>query len=585
METKRGISVAPGVAIGPAFVLNSEAYRIPDRFIARGSHPDEISRFRSCLQSAVDEANKRSEETSESLGSSIGAIFTAHALMLEDPGFKQDIEAYIRDHNYTAEYSVSKVINKRVKSLASLKNDYFSARDVDLRDLEKLILHHLLGHRREPIQKLTRPVILLAQVLTPGEIFELDQSKILGIATEHGGRTSHSAIVAAGVLRVPVVFGLGSFTNQVSGGDRVVVDGSGGLLVLNPDEEALERYEHARRTYVLYHQKLEQLRDEPAVTLDAERVNLYGNIEFPEECAACLSEGCEGVGLYRTEFLYLGKDHEPTEAEHFDAYSTVVEKMQGRPIIIRTLDLGGDKFATAIDPEDKEKNPFLGVRSIRLCLRNVNLFNTQMRAILRASGLPGADVRIMFPMISTVRELRESKHILRNVMEDLEDEGIKFNRQIKIGTMIEVPSAALMASHLAKEVNFFSIGTNDLIQYTMAADRTNEHVADLYNPGEPAVLHLLKKITDVAKESGVEVSVCGEMCGEPLYTQLLIGLGIRKFSASPSHILEIKRLIRSIKVSDAEKIAAAALEMESARDVNYFLREQARKVLPEILDV
>lgn len=584
MESRPGIPVAPGVAIGPAFVLHAESYRIPDRFIARGSYPNEIARFKAALEAAAAEARQRAADLTDAVGPQVSAIFTAHAVMLEDPSFKLEVESLIRDSGYTPEYAVSKFINKRINLLASLKKDYFSARDVDMRDLEKLLLHHLLGKRREPLAALTQSVVLLAEDLTPSEILSIDRTKILGVATEHGGKTSHSAILAADLLQVPVVFGLGRMLNLVSGGDRVIVDGGRGLLILSPDEETLEKYERARASYAVHEEELGQIRNLPAETLDEVHIQLLGNIEIPEEIPLCLERGCEGIGLYRTEFLYLDKDKHPNEEEQYTAYASVVNQMEGRPVTIRTLDLGGDKFTQVGEFMHPEKNPFLGVRSIRLCLRHLDLFKTQLRAILRATAIPDSDVRIMFPMIATLRELRDSKHVLRNVMEDLEEEGFTFQRKIKIGTMIEVPSAAIMAEQLAKEVDFFSIGTNDLIQYVLAADRTNENVATLYNPADPAVLRLIKIVVDAANKQGIAVSVCGEMGGDPDYTMLLVGLGLRSLSAGSVHVPEVKQLIRSFRIDDAIQVARTALQLETAREVNNYLREQTRRVLPEFED-
>jgi len=583
MDSRPGIPVAPGVAIGPAFVLNAEAYRIPERFIARGTYPEEFARFQQALSAAVAETKHRAADLANAVGPQVSAIFTAHAIMLEDPSFLEEVEKYIRDWNFTPEYAVSKFINKRINLLASTKKDYFASRDVDLRDLEKQLLHHLLGKRREPLQQLREPVVLLAENLTPSEILSIDRAMVLGIATEHGGKTSHTAILASDLLHVPVVFGIGRFLNLVSGGDRVIVDGGRGLLILSPDEETLERYERARASYLAHEQGLVQLKDLPAETRDGVRVALHANIEIPEEIPVALERGCEGIGLYRTEFLYLGKEHHPSEDEQYAAYSSVVQQMAGRPVTIRTLDLGGDKFTSFSERHD-ERNPFLGVRSIRLCLRHLDLFKTQLRAILRATILDGSDVRIMFPMIATLRELRDAKHVLRNVMEDLEEEGFTFKKKGKVGTMIEVPSAAIMAEQLAKEVDFFSIGTNDLIQYTLAADRTNENVATLYNPADPAVLRLIKLVVDAANKQGIDVSVCGEMGGDPVYSMLLVGLGLKCLSAGSVHVPEVKQLIRSFRFEEAKQVAKTALQLETAREVNNYLREQTRRVLPDFED-
>src|SRR5205823_2845567 len=353
-----------------------------------------------------------------------------------------------------------------------------------------------------------------------------------------------------------------------SGGDEVIVDGNKGVVILNPDDETRERYEQTRKSLRTLETSLEELRELPAETKCGTRVQLMGNIEFPEEAAHCVDRGANGVGLYRTEFLYLNRTTDPTENEHVDAYLTVLRTLGPRPVVIRTLDLGADKFATAVDAGHEERNPFLGLRSVRLCLRNLTLFKTQLRAILRASAR--GNVRIMFPMVSTLLELRQCKMILAEVKEDLEDEGVPFNRKISVGTMIEVPAAAIMAEQLAREVNFFSIGTNDLIQYTLAADRTNENVASLYSPGDPAVLRLIDIVVKAAQKQEIEVNVCGEMSGEPIYTMLLLGMGLRQLSVTPHNIPEIKKIIRSVTIEDAVQVAREALRLETSRDVNNY---------------
>jgi phosphotransferase system enzyme I (PtsI) len=360
------------------------------------------------------------------------------------------------------------------------------------------------------------------------------------------------------------------------------VDGNRGVVILNPDEETLEHYEQTRNSFRRFESRLEALRGLPAETRDGVRVPLFINIEFPQEAAHCVERGADGVGLYRTEFLYVGKTSDPTEADHLEAYLTVLRMVGGRPVVIRTLDLGADKFAALGEAAETERNPSLGLRSVRLCLRNLTLFKTQMRAILRASAF--GDVRAMFPMVSTLLELRQCKMILAEVKEDLEEEGISFNSKLPVGTMIEVPSAAIMAENLAREVNFFSIGTNDLIQYTLAADRTNQNVASLYSPGDPAVLRLIDGVVKAADKHKIEVNVCGEMSGEPIYTILLLGMGLRQFSVTPHNIPEIKKLIRSVTIGEAVLVAREALGLETARDVNNYLREQARRILPEMVN-
>jgi phosphotransferase system enzyme I (PtsI) len=580
MEIKRGIPVSPGVAIGPALVRDTEWFRIPQRFIDDDGLADEIRRLRHALSAAAKEAAANQKAVADKLGRQYGAIFGAHAQMIEDPTLVAEIEGLIRDQGFAAEYAVSRVMRRHAKVLESIGHGSFASRAVDLFDIEKRILHNLLGPRREQLQQLTEPVIVLAHDLTPSETATLDPAKVFAFATEAGGRASHTAIMA-GALEIPAVVGLGKFITDVSGGDLAIVDGNRGVLILNPDEETLERYENTRRSFRTFESRLGELRDLPAETRDGVRIPLLGNIEFPQEAAHCAERGADGVGLYRTEFLYLGRHSDPTEAEHLDAYLTVLRTLGPQPVVIRTLDLGADKFATAAESVAEERNPFLGLRSVRLCLRNLTLFKTQMRAILRASAF--GDVRIMFPMVSTLLELRQCKMILAEVKEDLEEEGISFNRKLPVGTMIEVPSAAIMAEQFAREVSFFSIGTNDLTQYTLAADRTNETVATLYSPGDPAVLRLIDQVIKAAQKHNIDVNVCGEMSGEPIYTMLLLGMGLRQLSVTPHNIPEIKKIIRSVSVAEAVQVAQEALSLETARDVNNYLREQTRRILPEVV--
>jgi phosphotransferase system enzyme I (PtsI) len=463
----------------------------------------------------------------------------------------------------------------------SISDGRFSSKASDLFDVEKAILRSLLGHRREQLRHLRQPVIVLAHDLTPSETAALDPRMVHAFATEAGGRASHTAIMA-GALEIPAVVGLGKFVTDISGGDQVIVDGHHGVVILDPDEATLKRYEASRSSFRTFETQLGELRDLPAVTRDGTPVQLLGNIEFPSEAAHCLERGAAGVGLYRTEFLYLGRHSDPTEQEHLEAYLEVIRQLGSqRPVVIRTLDVGADKFETSSEAVAHERNPFLGLRSIRLCLRNLTLFKTQMRAILRASA--SGDVRIMFPMVSTLLELRQCKMILAEVKEDLEEEGVPFNRQLPVGTMIEVPSAAILADEMAREVDFFSIGTNDLIQYTLAADRTNENVANLYSPGDPAVLRLIRLVVTAAKKHDIDVNLCGEMSGEPIYTLLLMGMGLRQFSVTPHNIPEIKKIIRSVSLEEATLVAEEALRLETARDVNNYLRDQTRRILPEVV--
>lgn len=579
MEIFRGIPVSHGVAIGSALVLDAEGFRIPQQHIATDQIESEIQRLSSALAAAAVEARATQREMTDRLGGQYGAIFAAHAMLFEDPSLLAEVNGLIREQRFTAEYAVSRAMRAYIKALQGLGDQFFSHRSADLFDVEKRILKQLLGENREPLSHLTEPVIILAVDLAPSETAELDADKVFAFATEHGGRASHTAIIA-NALEIPAVVGLGQFLSDVSGGDLVIVDGTHGLLIVDPDPQTIEKYGAIRNEQRREAGRWAVHRDLPATTRDDVRICLMGNIEFPAEADHCQQRGAAGVGLYRTEFLYVGKDKDPTEQEHFDAYSTVIRKLgPQQPVVIRTLDLGADKFGSLRWIGQEEKNPYLGLRSTRLCLRNWPLFKPQLRAILRASAL--GDVRIMFPMISTLQELRECKFLLAEVKEDLQEEGIAFNKDLPVGTMIEVPSAALMADVLAREVDFFSIGTNDLVQYTLAADRTNENVASLYTPSDPAVLRLIHRVVKAGAEQGIEVNVCGEMSGEPLYTMLLLGMGLRQLSVTPQNIPEIKNVIRTITLQDARHVADEAMRLESARDVSNYLREQYRRIFPE----
>jgi phosphotransferase system enzyme I (PtsI) len=576
MITLRGIPVSPGVAIGPALVLDSEGVRIPQRRVPPEQVECEVTRLHSALAAAAFEANQTQRDITARLGAKYGSIFAAHALIFEDPAFLADLDALVRSERFSAEYAVSRAVRDLVKAFEKEGEGTFLAwRAADLFDIEKRILKHLLGGRREPLQDLKEPVVVLARDLTPSETAVLDKNKVFAFATEHGGRTSHTAIIA-NAMELPAVVGLGHFLNDVSSGDTVIVDGAEGVLILEPEPAVEAQYRKARDTRLSRSGYWVVERNLPSVTADGTPIELLGNIEFPDEATACTARGAAGVGLYRTEFLYVGRDSDPSEEEHLRAYLRVIREMgEGQPVVIRTLDLGADKFVTTHGPHEPEKNPSLGVRSVRLCLRDTPLFRKQLRAILRASAF--GDVRVMFPMISTLPELRKCVFLLNEVMEDLREAGEGFNPNIPVGTMIEVPSAALMAPEFAREVDFFSIGTNDLIQYTLAADRTNELVADLYSPADPAVLRLIKVVVDAARTHGTGVNVCGEMSGDPLFTPLLVGMGLRQLSLAPNNLPAVKAVVRRLNVGDAERIATEALTLESARDViNYLLRERKR---------
>ncbi len=586
MEYRYGIGVSPGIAIGPALVLDTEGVRIPHRTVPPAQVGTEIARLRRALDETAADARDTRERMTTKLGPALGNIYAAQQSMIEDRVVRTQIEARIQAQNYSAEYAVSRVIREFVKRLEEAGARFGDQGAVEARrratefiDLERQVLAALLGHPTDPFGNLTEPVVVLATDLMPSDTAAFTPRTVRAFATESGGPTSHTAILA-GALEIPAVVGINRFLTDVSGGDTVIIDGDEGLLILDPDEETIARYEAKRAELLARPDRYEHLRDKPSVTDDGVPIRLLGNIELAQEAFHCLDRGAEGVGLYRTEFLYLNKTTHPTEEEHYAAYTSVLQALgPTRPVVIRTLDLGADKFSSVSGAVSGEKNPFLGLRSVRLCLNNRDLFKTQLRAILRAAV--HGDLRVMFPMISTVDELRQCITLLEDVKEDLEYAGIPFKRDVRVGTMIEVPSAALMADVLAKEVDFFSIGTNDLIQYTLAADRNNEHVAHLYSPADPAVLRLIRMVVRAGQKEQIDVNVCGEMSGEPLYIPLLVGLGLRQLSATPRKIPEIKRVIRELTIAEAERLAEYALTLETARQVGSYLRDQLRRyILP-----
>jgi len=567
---------------GPALVLGSEDFRIPQRFVSIDAIETEAARFHLALDAVCAEIAENEHLATTQLGKQYGAIFAAHMQMIRDPRLIQEIDTLIRQNCCSPEFASSRVLRAYAKKFQSLGSEYLAERADDIYDLEKRLLRHLLGERREELAHLTEPVVVLAHNLTPSETANLDRRFVLGFATEVGGHTSHTAILA-GALEIPAVVGIGNFLSDVSGGAAVIIDGTHGEVIIDPDDETRVRYRDSEAKIRGVAARLESLRALRSETRDKVRIHLMGNIEFPQEVEHCTKRGADGIGLYRTEFLYLDDDdREPTEEDHYQAYRRVVAAFPDQNIVIRTLDLGADKVPGPYShlAEDMP-NPVLGLRSIRLSLQNLPLFKTQLRAILRAATL--GDVRIMFPLVSTLLELRQAKMIVQDVKEDLEDEGVPFKRDVPVGMMVEVPAAALLAEEFAREVDFFSIGTNDLIQYTLAVDRSNPGVANLYSSGDPSILRLIRRVMDAAAKQDIPVTICGQMSSDPKYIPLLIGMGLRRLSVTPHVIPELKEVIRSIDVRQAEDIAAHAQTLEVARDVENFLRGELKKICPDLV--
>jgi phosphotransferase system enzyme I (PtsI) len=576
MEIKKGIAASPGVAICPAIILEMEEFRIPERHVQRQRVEPELRRLERALERSRLELIDLRDRASRRLGAETAAIFTFHLGLLDDKALQKKFRDLIESETVTAEYAVATVLRGYAKEFLRMPEE-FADKGRDVHDIEKRILRQLIGQSREGLRRLDEDVVVLARDLTPSQTASLDRQHIRGLATDAGGKTSHTVIVAK-ALGIPAVVGLNDVTASVSAGDLVIIDGNRGVVIVKPDPATIEQHQEYGQRRVLYEQGLDRLRDQRAITLDSHEVTLLGNIEFPHEAATVLAKGGGGVGLYRTEFLYLGKETEPTEEDHYQAYCQVMEVMQGRPVVIRTLDLGADKYSQARAPVP-ERNPFLGLRSIRFCFQHLQLFRIQLRAILRAS-LKG-DVSIMFPLVGNVMELRQAKMILRDVMEDLEEEGIPVRTDVPVGMMVEVPSAALQCNQFATEVDFFSIGTNDLTMYTLAVDRANERVAPLFSPAHPAVLRLIKEVIRAGQRHDVGVSLCGEMASEPELALLLLGMGLRTFSVAPPALPELKKLIRSVTLAHAREVARRAVAFDTDKQIVSYLRGQVRQVLPE----
>jgi phosphotransferase system enzyme I (PtsI) len=580
MEIKKGIPVSPGVAICPAVVLDADDLSVPRRQVPRKQLPHQHMRLDEALGLARREIETLRDQIEKELGPEPAKIFGFHLGMLQDKRLIDQIHQAIDAESVTAEYALASVFRKHAQAFRSSASQMLKERVTDLYDLERRALKHLLDEVRSELEHLEHEAAIVAHDLTPSQTAALDKTKIKAIATDAGGRTSHNAIVAR-ALNIPAVVGLEDITSAISNDDVIIVDGNRGLVIINPDEERLEEYRGHIEQMRAHAQRLVDITKLPAETLDGVRIDLLANIEFADEIPPAMGKGAVGVGLYRTEYLFLSTETEPDEETQYNAFAQAIKLAGGAPLTIRTLDLGADKY-TQQQAEMQERNPFLGCRSIRFCLQNLSLFKTHLRAILRASA--HGRIRLMFPLISNLMELRQARMILHDVMEDLDEQGVAFDRDIPVGMMMEVPSAALLAKAFTHEVDFFSIGTNDLVQYTLAVDRANEHVANLYSAAHPAVLSLIKTVIRAANRADIEVSCCGEMAGEVEYAMLLIGMGLRSLSMTPQAIPEIKQVIRSVTLRDCERVARRAASYDSERQVINYLREETRKIIPEAFD-
>src|SRR5688572_19800156 len=578
----RGIPVSPGVCRGKILVLGKpQGEAIVRRQVADSEIPDELERFEQALLDTRHQILEVQRRLTEGLGAKDAGIFDAHLLVLEDPTLIEEVTRLISKDKVTAEYAFQQVAEKYAKTLSAIDDEYLRERATDMRDVASRMLDNLVGQSTNfDLGKLKEPCIVLSYDLTPSQTAQIDRKMVLGFATDIGGRTSHTAIMAR-ALRIPAVVGLQSGTQEVASGSYALLDGFNGQVVINPTDQTLFEYGQLIRKRVTLEEKLRDTLDKPAVTLDGTHVVLSANVEQPSDTEAVIASGAEGVGPFRTEYLFINRETLPTEEEQYDAYRSVAAALQPHPVIIRTLDLGGDKFLSHLGLPH-EMNPFLGWRAIRFCLQEKEIFRAQLRAILRASA--EGNIKIMYPMISCLDELIQANALLDECREQLRKEGVPFDQKLEVGAMIEIPSAALTADALAKRVQFFSIGTNDLIQYTLAVDRLNEKIAHLYEPTNPSILRLIKMTADAAHAAGIWVGVCGEMAGDPLMIPLLLGLGVDELSVAPQSVPQIKYLIRRIKMSEAKEIAAAALDSEVSTDILDRSQRLVRSVAPSLFE-
>ncbi len=574
----KGIPAAPGITIGKAYLLDSEQISVRKRRIKADDIHKEISRFKDALSKTKEDILKIKEKISKEMGVEHGEIFSAHLLVLEDIMLIEEVILRLKKEKVGIEYVFLDVLKKYVNVFSKMDDEYLKERISDISDVGKRILKNLIGVKTRTLSNLARPVVLVAYDLSPSDTATMHKKNVIGFVTDIGGRTSHTAIMAKS-LEIPSVVGLEEVTRNVKNGDTLIVDGIHGMVIVNPDKATVKHYEDLRGKFKKLEKGLATLKNLPSETKDGHRVVLSANIELPDEVPSVIYHGAEGIGLYRTEYFYMNKEGLPSEEEQYQSYKLVAQKMKPHSTIIRTLDIGGDKFLSQLDVP-KEMNPYLGWRGIRFCLAQPDLFKIQLRAILRASVY--GTLKIMYPMISGLDELRQANAVLEEVRNDLKKKKIPFDEKIEIGAMIEIPSAAMTSDILAEEVDFFSIGTNDLIQYALAVDRVNEKIAYLYEPAHPAVLRLIKTIIKNGHDSGIWVGMCGEMAGDPSLTFLLLGLGLDEFSTSPMLLPEIKKVIRAVTLRDAKEIAKKALTLPTGREVVAFVNAKLKEYVPEL---
>ncbi|MFC1668457.1 phosphoenolpyruvate--protein phosphotransferase [Chlamydiota bacterium] len=574
-----GIAASPGIVNGKVILFDVQEDNIVSTHVAAAKLPFEIARLEEALIITRREILDIQQRLSERLGVRHAEIFNAHLMVLEDRSLLEEVIKKLEKDQKNVEFVFNEVIQRYSEIFSQMEDEYLKERVTDIKDVARRVLHNLMGKKRQDLSHLTNEVIVIASDLSPSDTALMHTDKIIGFATDAGSRTSHTAIMAR-TLEIPAVVGLHDISSKVKTGDWILLDGKRGIVVINPSKATTKKYKQQRLSYIRFEKRLEELRDLPATTRDGKKIIVAANIELPDDVSSVISHGACGVGLYRTEFLYMNRTDLPSEEEQYAAYNAVATKLYPHDVIIRTLDLGGDKFASQLDVP-REMNPFLGWRAIRFCLERLDIFEVQLRAILRASV--SSNVKLMYPMISTVSEVIEANKVLESVKNKMRSEGIAFNNDVEVGVMIEIPSAALTADIIAKYVDFFSIGTNDLIQYSLAVDRINEKVAYLYEPGNLGVLRLIKNVIECGHKENILVGMCGEMASEPEWIIVLLGMGLDEFSTSPSSVPEVKKVIRSVNFSEVKALSEKVLTLDSTQKVHKKVVDYLKAILPEIV--
>jgi len=573
-----GKVASPGIRMGKAYVIHGHKVFIPKYMLRDDEIDRELKRYENALEKTKQDISQIQQQIAQSLSNEMSDIFTSHLMVLEDPKIDERAREIIKKEKKNAEWVINDIILELIQSLDSIEDEYIRERIIDISDINKRLISNLQKNQSTSLSDIHEEVIVFAPDLTPSETALMNKEYILAFVTNKGGRTSHTAIMAR-AMEIPAIVGTLNATSLVKTGDTVIVDAIHGSIIVNPTKKEIEQFTRSQRDFRKMEQELAKLTNLAAQTLDKEDIFIYGNIEIPEEMKIILDHGAQGIGLFRSEFLFLDKSL-PDEERQFQEYRKVVEFFNPLPVTIRTLDVGGDKIYAYTQPH-KERNPFLGCRAIRFSLEHENLFRIQLRAILRASHY--GNVKMMFPMISTVEEFHRADSLTREIMQDLQKEGIPFDENIPVGIMVEVPSAVINADVLAEYVDFFSVGTNDLVQYILAVDRISEKIAYLYNPLNLAVLRFLKQIVNVANAKNIPLSICGEMAGEPQYTMVLLGLGFRHFSMSPTYMFQVKRIIRSVSIKECEDMVNRLFDIRETAEIEDEVRERFRDKFKENL--